>query len=207
MGAQLAPSGARLLRPHASLYWQGLIAVLAFMTPVFVVLYFLTVPNGPWIAVVVTQAIASVIILIASVRYLQTAIWVSPEGITERGYFGVRRFVPVGEITSIVLAETFDSSGHRTYPQLFVSGPDGGVLVRMRGQFWSRDNMDTVVATLDVPHEKLDETLSTSDLRDERPGLLYWFERRPVFAALLFTLSTAVLGGLVYLVLKLAGIA
>ena len=177
------------------------------MAPVFIVLYFLTIPHGPWIAVVVTQAIASVVMLVASIRYWQTAIWVSPAGITERGYFGVRTHIPVGDIASIVLAETFDSSGHRTYPQLFVSGPDGRVLVRMRGQFWSRESLDTVVATLDVPKEKLGDTLSTSDLREERPGLLYWFERRPVFAALLFSIATAALGGLVYLILKLAGIA
>ena len=194
------------LRPHASPYWHGLVAVVAFMTPVLVALYFLTVPNGPWMAVAVTQGIATVLVVIASVHYWRAAIWVSPEGITERGYLGARRHVPVEEIGSIVLAETFDSSGHRTYPQLFINGPHGKALVRMRGQFWSRQNMDAVLATLDLPHERLADALSIEDLRENRPGLLYWFERQPVVAALIFSASMVVLGVLVYLALVLFGV-
>lgn len=176
------------------------------MAPVFVVLYFLTVPHGPWLAVLVTQALATVAAALMAVAYFRTGIWVDRAGLTERGFFGLHRHVPVADIGSIVLAETFDRLGTQTLPQLFVCDRDGRQLVRMRGQFWSRESMDVVIQTLDVPYDPLAETMSTSELRSDFPGLLYWFERHPVLAALAFSIATAVVGIGIVAVLAMAGL-
>ncbi|CAN5340771.1 hypothetical protein BH09ACT5_BH09ACT5_16600 [soil metagenome] len=193
------------LRPHAHLFGQGLVAVVAFMTPVFIVLYTLSIPHGPWRAVLVTQVIATVAVVLATVAYFRAAIWVDRTSITEVGFFGRRVRVEAKDIGSVFMAEVFEASGTQTLPQLFVRDKQGRQLIRMRGQFWSRESMKRVLATLEAPSIEQDHSVSTSELRDAYPGLLYWFERRPVIAALVFMLLTAVVGGAVYAIFLLAG--
>jgi hypothetical protein len=197
--------GRRLLRPESDLFRQGVFAVIAFMTPVFVVLYFLTVPDGPWLAVLVTQIFATVAVTLAAYAYFRAGIWIDGEGIIERGFFGLHRHVPVGDVGSIVLAQTFDSSGRNAIPQLFVCDHEGTTVIRMRGQFWSQQSMDAVVEALDVPVLPIDDTVSTDELRTDHPGLLYWFERHPWQTGVAFTLVTAAVGGLAYLIIQLVG--
>ncbi len=193
------------LRPIPTIFSQGIIAVVAFMTPVFVVLYFLTIPNGPWRAVLVTQIIATVAVVGASASYFRLAIWVDRTSITEVGFFGRTRRVEASEIGSVFVADVFEASGTKTLPQLFVRDRTGKQVIRMRGQFWSRESMDRVLAVLEVPKLARDDSVSTRELRDEYPGLLYWFERRPVIAALAFTAGTAVVGALVYALFVVSG--
>jgi hypothetical protein len=188
------------------LFTQGLVAVVAFMTPVFVVLYTLTIANGSWRAVLVTQVIATVAVVYAAVSYFRSAIWVDRTGITEVGFFGRRVRVEAQDIGSVFVAEVFEASGTRTLPQLFVRDKQGRQLIRMRGQFWSRESMDRVLAMLEVPSVEEEYGVSTRELRDEYPGLLYWFERRPVIAALAFTVVIAAVGALVYVLFLAAGL-
>jgi hypothetical protein len=193
------------LRPHGHLFRQGFIAVLAFTTPVFVVLYVLTIPDGPWAAVLTTNIIATAIAAAAAASYFRVAIWVDRTGISEIGFLGGKQRVPIEEIGSIVDVDLYDGASDRAIPQLFVVGKDGRQLVRMRGQFWSRASMDIVAETLGVPHESLDDSLSTSELRQDYPGLLYWFERHPVVGALVFSLAVFVVATGVWLIFELAG--
>jgi len=184
-----------------------LIAVLVFMTPVFVALYVLTIPDGAWRLVVAIQILATVIVTIASTLFFLAGVWVSPEGLRERGYFGRVSYVPVQDMASIILAETFTGVSTEATLQLFVCDPRGKQLVRLRGQFWSKESMDVVVATLNVPLKTLDNTLSHKELQTEYPGLLYWFERRPVLAAFAFTAAIAAFGGIVLLILGWLGVS
>ncbi len=186
------------LRPHNDLFRQGITAVIAFMTPVFVVLYVMTVPTGPWKAVLITQILATVAVTGASFSYFRLAIWVDRSSITEIGFFGRTKRVEASQISSVFIADVFEASGTKTLPQLFVRDLEGRQVIRMRGQFWSRESMDRVVAILEVPREGRDDKVSTRELRDEYPGLLYWFERRPFIAALVFILGTAVVGLVVW---------
>jgi len=194
------------LRPHHHLFRQGVVAVLAFMTPVFVVLYVMTVPDGPWEAVLVTQVLATVAVAGASVAYFRVAIWVDRTSITETGFFGRTVRVEADQIGSIFLAEVFEPSGTHTVPQLFVRDATGRQVLRMRGQFWSRESMETVLSTLEVPKEARDHSLSTQEIRDEYPGLLYWFERRPALAAVAVAAGAALLAGVVYVLFRVVGL-
>lgn len=195
------------LRPLNSLFRQGLLAVLVFMAPVLVVLYVLTVPTGPWRLVLAMQVIAMGVVALASLRFFGAGIWVGPDGIRERGFFGRVTSVPTRDIGSVILAETFTGVGTEASPQLFICGHDGRQLIRMRGQFWSRQNMDIVIRTLDVPVTALDDAVSRRELQLEYPGLLYWFERRPVLAALVFVAATAIFGLVALLVLEALGVS
>lgn len=189
---------SRKLRPYDYLLRQGLLACVAFMTPVFIVLYFLSIPTGDWPGVLAAQVLLMIAIALAAVGYFRAVIWVSPTSISERGFFGRKITVDRSAIGSIVLVDAFEGSSGETRPQLFVCDPADKQVLRMRGQFWSRESMDIVVATLNVPVRRLEDGVSTSDIRLDHPQLLYWFERRPVLAVGLFTLAMVVAGLGVY---------
>ena len=195
------------LRPYRHLLWRGIGAILAFAVPAFGALLYLTVPNGPWVVVVVGEVVALLLLALGVYRYLRLGIWVDAAGLAERGFFLSRRRIPLAELGSIVSADTFQNGGADTVPQLFVCDPHGRTLVRMRGQFWSRESMDIVVATLGAPVIEIDHPIAIADLNQQYPGLLYWFEKRPALATALFA-GTLVLGGLaLYVVLMLLGAA
>jgi len=165
---------------------------LAFLVPISTVLYFLTVPDGPWQGVLISQVIVVVAFGLAVISYRSTGFWVSSTGISERGFFGQWSYVPVEQIDMILLANTYRGSGSDTAAQLFVCDADGRQLLRMRGQFWSVENMHIVSETLDIPITELGESVSTSELLDSHPGLLYWFEKHPIVIAIAVVLAVAV---------------
>lgn len=185
------------LRPRPSLFRRGVTAILAFFVPAFGVLFFLTIPRGLWPVVLGAAVVVLGGLVYSVVSYRRLGVWVSPERITERGFFGKTSTVEVGDIGSIIRAEVFPTgTSSDTVPQLFVCDEHGWQVIRLRGQFWSRESMATVVSTLDVNVVEIDKPISTSELYATYPGLLYWFERRPIVAALIFG-GVLVLGGLV----------
>lgn len=195
------PADLRRLRPRRSLFWQALSGVLAFLVPISAVLYFLTVPNGPWILVIGLQLVVIAAFLGSYISYRHVGFWVGSSGIAERGFFGLSRYVPRGEIGSIVLVNTYRSGGQETVPQLFICDSYGSQLLRMRGQFWSMGSMNEVRDALDLPITVLSDDLTAAELLEDHPGLLYWFERHPliIIVATLGALAAAILiTGIVY---------
>ncbi|WP_411699519.1 hypothetical protein [Conyzicola sp.] len=200
------PQGYRKLRPHPWLFRQGLVATLAFLVPTFGVLYFLTVPDGPWPAVIVTQVVASIAVVLACRSYFRVGVWIDPRGVAERGLLGRTTWMQTADIGSIVRVRTFEGGGAETVPQLFVCDHDGNQVIRLRGQFWSEDAMRIVCDQLDVTVTELNQSVTPRELLERYPGLLYWFERRPVLAAALFSAAILAVGSLLYLGLAAAGI-
>ncbi|MGV8884542.1 MAG: hypothetical protein ACOH1T_02995 [Microbacteriaceae bacterium] len=204
---RLEQSGYRRLSPRRGLYRQALVATMAFLGPVLIVLYALTIPDGPWGVVLATHIIASVIFTIASWSFFAAGVWVHPTGIAERGFFGRRSHYPIDQVDSIILARTLTGDdGSETMAQLFVCDENGKQLVRMRGAFWTAEAMQAVPETLDIPVTEVGESVTSAELLEDFPGLLYWFERRPVLAA--FTFSAAVVAGglIIYAVVATLGL-
>ncbi|GGK90380.1 hypothetical protein GCM10007382_08100 [Salinibacterium xinjiangense] len=193
------------LRPHPSLLSRGLIAAIAFLGPVFLVLYYLTAPEGPWLFIVYLQVAASLLIGIAVSRYFGTAIWVDANGISERGFFRRKTRFDASQVGSVVFVITLYSSLPQGAPQLFICGHEGHQLVRMRGRFWPLAAMDTVMNTLNAPLVRLPQPMTSKEIHGQYPGIGYWFERRPVLAVLLFVVSSVIGGAISILVAELVG--
>lgn len=200
------PAGYRYLRPHPWLFRQGFVATIAFLTPIFAALYFLTIPDGPWGVVLATQVVASLVFAAACTSYFALGVWVDRRGIAERGFFGAMITLPVDEIGSVVLVHTYQNGGSDSVPQLFVCDHDGTQVIRLRGQFWSLAVMREICAEMDVAITELGESVTPRELLAQYPGLLYWFERRPVLAAAVFSASVLVGGSVLYLGLAAIGV-
>ena len=194
------------LRPNSSIFRQGLLASIVFMTIVFVVLYFLTIPDGPWQLVLGMQVVISLAVTFATWGYFSATIWVSPDEISERGFFGRRQRFPVASVDSIVLA-TISGSGGELQRQLFVRDAAGRLQVRMRGQFWPPEALDTVVRTLKVPVVRIEEVTTIAELRRQYPDLLFWFERHPRIAIGVTAATALVIGIVIFAFLRGIGAA
>lgn len=188
------------LRPHGHLLRDGIIASVAFLAPVFVVAHLLAAPAGNGQAVFLLQLVVTCGLVVAAIGYFRAAIWVSPAALSERGYFGLRHTYPRAQIACIVRAETF-GSGSDPVAQLFACDADGRVLVRMRGQYWSTESMDLVVAVLAAPVTVVPDVLTTEELAHSHPHLPYWFERSRVLLAL--SIAAAIVAGAVLVVATL----
>ena len=169
------------VRPHPYPFQQWTIAILLLMAPIFVVLYWLTVPTGSWLPVAVAQAVLTLTFGLAVISYYLTAIWVDDSGLTTRDVFGRTRTFPLERIGGVVRLDLYRSGSLDLRPQLFLVDPDGRLLTRMHGICWADEAMDTVTTALGVPVSGGAEPLTLRDLSLSRPELLHWFERR--FAA------------------------
>lgn len=168
-----------VLRPHPHLFTRGIIAVLALTTPVFAVLYWLTIPDGGWPLVLGIHIAVIVATTLAVLAFFSTVIQLGPDGVRERGFFGRTVEVRPGAVGTVQLIDLYEGSTLDTQPQLFVTGTDGRVLIRMRGQFWAVEDMERVAEELDVPITRRAESMTLTELRRSSPELLYWFERFP----------------------------
>jgi hypothetical protein len=166
------------VRPHAHILRQYTFALAASLIPLFGLLYWLAISPVVWAHMLIVFALVCLVWGLGYVGHKRAFIRVTDTAITERGFWGRTNVVPIGVVSSIIALELYRSGSLDTYPQLFVIDDEGNLLVRMRGQFWSRDDMETIVNALDVPVVRVPEPLSLRDLNRLRPELLYWFERR-----------------------------
>lgn len=179
LGQSTQTARGAVLRPFRRLFARGLVAIIALTTPVFAVSYWLTVPDGPWLVVLITHLIG-VIAAAVSVRVIfSTTITLNEHGVTTRRLFGRIALVRPADVESILLVQLYEGSALDTLPQLFVNGSSPRLLLRMRGQFWSLNDMERVAEALEAPITRPAESLTFAQLRRTSPGLLSWYERRP----------------------------
>jgi len=201
---QSDPPRPRLVLPR-SLLRRGFFAALAFTTPVFGVLYVIVVPDGHVLAVIATHIAAVLLASAGAIGYFRSAIWIGPGSsmVTERGFFGRLGSFDKSDSASILRAEVFTSDGTESLPQLVVLSADNRRLLRMRGQYWTREHMDLVAEAMDVPVHYLPEAVSIGELRSDYPHSLYLLERQPLLVVVAAIGGTALAAGLFLLVLSL----
>lgn len=181
LGRKMDVARDTVLRPYRSLFVRGLIALLALTTPVFAVLYWLTIPGGQWLLVLIAHVVVVGATVLGVRSFFGTTITLRADGVRERGFFGRTVLVRPADVGSIVLVQLYEGSTLDTLPQLFVTGTDGRLLLRMRGQFWPLADMERVAEELDVPVTRPEDSMTLTQLRRTSPELLYWFERMPRF--------------------------
>jgi hypothetical protein len=176
-----AKGGAQALavRPNPRVFTQWVVAIIALFTPIFAVLYWLTITTGGWLPVLIVQLVLTAVFGLGVAAYHLMSIRVTPLGITTRDHFGRVRTFPAAGIGSVIRVDLYRSSSLELQPQLFVIDHDGRLITRMHGICWSASFMDAVVDALEAPAVRVPEPMTLLECNREYPGLLHWFERRP----------------------------
>lgn len=159
---------------------QGLGAVVSLTAPILLVLFWLTIPDGPWPAVAAATIAVVVTFGYAVVQYFRVAVVVTPTMLIERTFFAGTRRTPIDTVARAVLLDLHRTLAAEPRRQLFVLDADGRVLLRMRGDYWTTESIHAVASHLvTVPVEHVENALTLDELQRTNPLMLYWFERRP----------------------------
>lgn len=168
------------VRVRQGLLAQGIAALLALSVPVLLVLYWLTIPTGAWAWVAVGQAVIFTAGVVSVIRYLRVRVLVTPTHLVERRFFIGTTRVPFESIGRVVLLEMHRTMASQSRLQMFVLDKAGLPLLRMRGEYWSRNGINRIASHLTMaPIEHVDHPVTLDELQTTRPEMLYWFERRP----------------------------
>lgn len=168
-----------VLRPRVQMIRQTRLAAAALIIPVFAALLWFAIPRGSWPRVLICLAFVVLLYLAGAALLRGVSIRLTPDGLTERGFFRHHNRVPAKRIATVLVLDVYRGTSSDTTRQLFLLDTAGALLLRMRGEFWSTADLQTVADAFGVPVRQPDDPITPAALRREHPELLYWFERWP----------------------------
>ncbi|WP_354568039.1 hypothetical protein [Glaciihabitans sp. UYNi722] len=191
------------VRPKPALIRSGLLTLLIVPLPIFTALLFLGLPNGSWPVAVYGEIFCVLLCGIGFLLFRATFVGVTATTIVERSFFGARTISLTADVASMVLVHTYSTSTAETLPQLIVRDREGVRLLRLRGIFWTEESMRAVATSIEGELELPTEAITADEFFERYPGSAYWFENRPVVAAiagaLVITAGVAIVLGLMLL--------
>jgi hypothetical protein len=189
---EVTGAGSLLLRPRRDLWLAAWGACAAFVFPLFLSLYLITIPTGRWAPFAVAHALVMGAFALAAQRLHGAGIHLSPDGIRERAYFMSTVFTPVDRIASVLVVRLLDRNSEGMSRQLFIVDAAGQTLLRMRGQLWHAADFNRIIDFYAVPAHVVDDPMTWPELRRSmyRHNLSNW-ERRPYLTggAIIFFLA------------------
>jgi hypothetical protein len=166
------------VRPKISLLRNGLVAVLVAGTPIFIVLYWFAYQRGTWMTVLalhlVCLGLCSVFVWRHRAGYAEVR-----DGVFRKQAFSARTSVPVASIDRIVLAETYRGHSTETVPQLLALDADGRRVMRMRGHYWTADDMRRIAEATGARVTVEPHPLPSEQFYSLFEGTAYWYEGKP----------------------------
>lgn len=172
----------RTFRPRTQLLTQLGIGTAVLTVPVFLVLYFIAAPAGNWGLVLALQLVVMAVIAVVTVSTRNVYVELHDWGVEDHWPFGFTRRVQAADVDTILLVDFYVGSAMETVPQLFAVDGNDRLVMRMRGQIWSRTALQQVAARLAAPVVHAPVPMTLSDFSRIEPQLLSWFERRPFWA-------------------------
>ncbi|MCS5736290.1 hypothetical protein [Herbiconiux daphne] len=175
----LRSSTVTVLRPRAQLSTQTRLVAAALLLPVFAAMLWFAIPRGTWLRVVIAVVFVAAIYAIGTWMLRGVSIRIGRDGLIERGFFHHDNRIPAKRVATALMLEVYRGVSTETTTQLFLLDSTGELLLRLRGEFWSDRDIETVAHAFDVPVRRLPDPVTSARLRAESPELLYWFERWP----------------------------
>ena len=170
---------ATIVRPRAQLVAQTRLVAAALILPIMAAMLWFAIPRGTWPRVIIAFAFVLAIYATGAALLRAVSIRLDHDAIVERGFFLRENRIPAKRVASAVILDVYRGASSETSRQLFLLDSAGVLLLRMRGEFWSNDDIETVATAVDVPVRRRPDPLTSAQLRAELPELLYWFERWP----------------------------
>ena len=177
------------VRPRRSLLRTGFISVVLAMIPLFGVLYWFSIEHGSWLIVFVVHVIVSVAALGVLIRQTMVHSQVTETELIGNGIFSPMIRVPLADIATVDLVETYVGQAPESATQLLVRDADGKRLFRMRGSFYHDGDLQKIAAALPVKPTIVEEPVNLTEFFRTYPGSAYWFEHRPILRIVVFALA------------------
>ncbi|MFB2586582.1 hypothetical protein [Herbiconiux liukaitaii] len=168
-----------VMRPRVQIIRQVRLAAAALILPVFTAMLWFAIPRGTWLRVVVAFAFVTALYLVGAALLRRVSIRLTDDGVVERGFFRRETRVPAKRIAAAVVLDVYRGVTAETDRQLFLVDSAGELLVRLRGEYWTNEAIETVASTFGVPVRRSPDPVTTAQLRRDVPELLFWFERWP----------------------------
>jgi len=141
------------------------------------VLYWLAIEQGSWLRVLMLHLIVLAIVAVLWWQFLATYVDVTGQQITKVTLVG-RRVIDRADVASVVIRHTHKSSSSDDIPQLISLDASGRRLFRMRGTFWSFEDMESVANAIAAPVSVETDAVSVAEFYAEFPSAPYWYEGR-----------------------------
>ena len=175
----IASRRAETVRPRAQIARQTRLVVAALTLPIFAAMLWFAIPRGTWPRVIIAFVFVLVLYLAGVAMLRAVSIRIGHDGLVERGFFVRVNRIPAKRIALAIIVDVYRGATTETTRQLFLLDGAEVLLLRMRGEFWSNEDIETVAAAFDVPIRRRGDPVTAASLRAEMPELLYWFERWP----------------------------
>lgn len=179
MAIRPSASTGVVVRPRAQIFSQTRLVAAALILPVFAAMFWFAIPRGTWPRVIIALLFVVLLYAAGAVLLRGVSIRITHDGLIERGYFIHNNRIPAKRIATALVVDVYRGASTDTTRQLFLLDSTGELLLRMRGEFWSNDDIDAVTRAFDVPVQQRPDPVTAARLRAELPELLYWFERWP----------------------------
>lgn len=195
-----------VVRPRRRLLRDGLLAIGLVLIALGAPLLLFAVPNGTLPVVLIAVGIVAVLCIVGVLDFARAGISIGGGELVKRAFLSPPFRVPLERIDTVHVVEVYPSGTTRAVPQLLALSADGERLFRMRGQFWTRVAIDQVAFATKAAVIRSDEPLTAAEFHEEWPQAAYWYENRPLLAALGFTGVLVAAAAIVYGMLALAGL-
>ncbi|WP_146070678.1 hypothetical protein [Cryobacterium sp. M91] len=169
---EVEPAQIRVLRPRERIISHAIIAALALFIPLFLVLYWLSIPRQTWPFVLEIQCGFTALGVIFGLGVSKMALRVTPDRLSVRSLLGRETHVATADIGSVVLVELYQSGTADCLPHLYLLDAAGDVLVHLSGQIWSRSTIESAIDQLGVAVLRPPDPLTVAELGQLRPQLV-----------------------------------
>ncbi|MDO8338818.1 MAG: hypothetical protein Q7T15_11270 [Microcella sp.] len=195
-----------VVRPRRRLLRDGLLAIGLVLIALAAPLLLFAVPNGTLPVVLIAVGVVVVLCIVGVLDFARAGITIGEGELVKRVFLSPPFRVPLERIDTVHVVEVYPSGTARAIPQLLALSAEGERLFRMRGQFWTRVAIDQVAFATKAAVIRSDEPLTAAEFHEEWPQAAYWYENRPLLAAVGFTGVLVAAAAIVYGMLALAGL-
>jgi len=193
------------VRPRRSLMTTAFVSIVLAMIPVFGVLYWFAIQHGSWGLVFVVHLAITILCLGTLGRQLTVFTAVTETELVGRGIFSPIVRVPLSAIASVVVVPTYIGQSPDPVLQLLARDASGRRLYRLRGTFWTPEDLKAVANALPVTPTFVEEPISIREFYRTYPGSAYWFQNKPALWIVVFVLAVLLIVAVAAWVMRIFG--
>ncbi|MEO6116803.1 MAG: hypothetical protein ABIP33_10490 [Pseudolysinimonas sp.] len=165
------------------------VSIVLAMIPVFGVLYWFSLQHDSWWWVFAVHLAITIACLATLARQLTVFVAVTDTELIGRGIFSPMLRVALSSVANVDIVPTYIGQSLDPVLQLLVRDASDAPLFRMRGTYWSTDDLMAVANALPVTPTLVQEPIGIREFYRTYPGSAYWFQNKPALWIVLVAIA------------------